>query len=321
MQYLILVPDALNQAGLSALRAVAAFDVEAPGKMTREQTLARIPDAHALIVRSDTRVDAALLEHASRLRVVVRAGVGVDNIDLEVCTARGVVVMNTPEANTISTAEHTIALMLALARHIPQADRSLREGRWERGAFVGTQLKGKTLGVIGYGRVGHAVAERAKGLCMTVMAFDLFTPERLARRMEMIPDLNRVLAEADILSLHALVNGGTREVINRETIARMKDGVLIINTARGALINSADLAEALRSGKVAGAAVDVYDPEPPAPDHPLIGLPNVIHTPHLAASTREAQSQVGVEAADAVRKALLEGRYDNVRNRAVLEAH
>lgn len=318
MRYLVLVPDMLNQAGLAALRSVAAFEVHAPGKMTREQTLARIPDAHALIVRSDTRVDAALLEHANRLRVVVRAGVGVDNIDLEACTARGIVVMNTPEANTVSTAEHTLALMLALARHIPQADRSLREGRWERSKFVGTQLAGKTLGIIGYGRVGHAVAERAKALGMAALAYDPFVPERLARRMAMLADLGQVLAQADVLSLHAVVTDETREMINRETLARMKDGVLIVNTARGALIHSADLAEALRSGKVAGAAVDVYDPEPPAPDHPLIGLPNVIHTPHLGASTHEAQSQVGVEAADAVRKALLEGRYDNVRNREVL---
>lgn len=318
MRYLVLVPDTLNQAGLDALHSVTEFEVHAPGKMTREQTLERIPEAHALIVRSDTRVDAALLELANRLRVVVRAGVGVDTIDLDACTARGVVVMNTPEANTVSTAEHAIALMLALARHIPQADRSLREGRWERNKFVGTQLAGKTLGVIGYGRVGHAVAERAKALGMAALPYDPFVPERLARRLVMIPDLNQVLAEADVLSLHLIVTDETREIINRETIAHMKDGVLIINTARGALINSADLAEALRSGKVAGAAVDVYDPEPPAPDHPLIGLPNVIHTPHLGASTHEAQSQVGVEAAEAVRKALLEGRYDNVRNREVL---
>lgn len=319
MSYQVLVPDMLNQAGLSALRAVAAFDVIAPGKMTREQTLAHIPEAHALIVRSDTRVDAALLQHADRLRVVVRAGVGVDNIDLDACTARGVVVMNTPDANTISTAEHTIALMLALARHIPQADRSLREGRWDRKSFVGTQLAGKTLGIIGLGRIGRAVAERATALDMTVIAFDPFAPEHLARRIAIVSDLDQVLAEADILSLHAVVTDDTRRMINRETIARMKDGVLIINTARGALIHSDDLAEALRSGKVAGAALDVYDPEPPAPDHLLIGLTNVIHTPHLGASTHEAQTQVGVEAAEAVRKALLEGRYDNVRNREVLD--
>ena len=319
MSYQVLVPDMLNQAGLSALRAVAAFDVIAPGKMTREQTLARIPEAHALIVRSDTRVDAALLQHADRLRVVVRAGVGVDNIDLDACTARGVVVMNTPEANTISTAEHTIARMLALARHIPQADRSLREGRWDRKSFVGTQLAGKTLGIIGLGRIGRAVAERATALDMTVIAFDPFAPEHLARRIAIVSDLDQVLAEADILSLHAVVTDDTRRMINRETIARMKDGVLIINTARGALIHSDDLAEALRSGKVAGAALDVYDPEPPAPDHSLIGLANVIHTPHLGASTHEAQTQVGVEAAEAVRKALLEECYDNVRNCEVLD--
>lgn len=319
MRYLILVPDNLNRAGLDVLRAVETFEVYAPGKMSREETLARIPDAHALIVRSDTSVDATLLERAANLKVVVRAGVGVDNIDLEACTARKIVVMNTPEANTISTAEHTIGLMLALARHIPQSDRSLREGRWERNKFVGMQLSGKTLGIIGFGRVGHAVAERAKALGMNVIAFDPFVPERLARRMAMMAGLEQVLAEADVLSLHAVTTDETRGLINHETIARMKDGVLIINTARGALINSADLAEALRSGKVAGAALDVYESEPPPPDHPLVGLDNVIHTPHLGASTREAQTQVGVEAAEAVRKALLEGHFDNVRNREVLD--
>jgi len=318
MKYLVLVPDNLHQAGVDALHAVADFEVHAPGKMTRDETLAMIGQAHALIVRSDTKVDAEMLARADNLKVIVRAGVGVDNINLDECTARGIVVMNTPDANTISTAEHTIGLMLALARHIPQGDRSLREGHWDRKKFVGTQLQGKALGIIGFGRVGRAVAQRVKGLGMKAIAFDPFAPERLARHLGLIPTLKQLLGEADIISLHAIVTDETREMINAHTISQMKDGVMLVNTARGVLINSADLAEAIQNGKVAGAALDVYDVEPPAPDNPLIGLEKVIHTPHLAASTREAQAAVGTDAAEAVRRALLEGIYHSVRNREVL---
>lgn len=318
MKYLVLVPDNLHQAGVDALHAVADFEVHAPGKMTRDETLAMIGQAHALIVRSDTKVDAEMLARADNLKVIVRAGVGVDNINLDECTARGIVVMNTPDANTISTAEHTIGLMLALARHIPQGDRSLREGHWDRKKFVGTQLQGKALGIIGFGRVGRAVAQRVKGLGMKAIAFDPFAPERLARHLGLIPTLEQLLGEADIISLHAIVTDETREMINAHTISQMKDGVMLVNTARGVLINSANLAEAIQNGKVAGAALDVYDVEPPAPDNPLIGLEKVVHTPHLAASTREAQAAVGTDAAEAVRRALLEGIYHSVRNREVL---
>ncbi len=320
MTYFILVPDNLEEMGLAQLRSIPEFTVHAPGKLTRQQTLELIPQAHAMIVRSDTKADAELLAKADNLKVIVRAGVGVDNIDLKECTRRGIVVMNAPDGNTISTAEHTFALLLALARHIPQADASVRAGRWERKKFVGVQLHGKTLGIVGFGRVGRALADRAKAFGMREIAYDPFVPERIARHLGLAcPTLDALLEQADVISLHAVVTDDTRGMINRETIAKMKDGVLIVNTARGALINSADLAEALRSGKVAGAALDVYEVEPPPPDHPLIGLDNVIHTPHLGASTYEAQVQVGVEAAEAVRKALLEGRYDNVRNREVLD--
>lgn len=317
--FTVLVPDHLNQAGLDALHAVAELVVVAPGKMTRAETLAAIPTAHALIVRSDTRVDADLLARAAHLKVVVRAGVGVDNIDLGACSARGVVVMNTPDSNTISTAEHALALMLALARHIPQADHSMRQGRWERPRFTGTQLYGKTLGIIGFGRVGRALAERATCLGLHEIAYDPFVPEEVARHLglSLVPRLDDLLERADIISLHATVTDQTRAMINAQTIARMKDGVLIINAARGALIHNADLAAALQSGKVAGAALDVYDVEPPAADNPLLGLDNVIYTPHLGASTVEAQEAVGVEAARAVINALLKERYDNVRNRNV----
>jgi D-3-phosphoglycerate dehydrogenase len=321
MTFQVLVPDNLNKAGLDTLAAAGELSVNAPGKMSRAQTLAAIPSAHALIVRSDTTVDAEMLAQAKNLKVVVRAGVGVDNIDLNECTARGIVVMNTPDANTVSAAEHTVALILALARHIPQADRSVRDGRWERKKFTGMELNGKTLGIIGFGRVGRAVAERVRCLGVNEIAYDPFVPEDIARHLglSLVPRIDELFERADIISLHAVITDQTREIINAQAIAQMKDGVLIINTARGALIDNSDLAAALKNGKVAGAALDVYDVEPPSPDNPLLGLDNVVYTPHLGASTFEAQEAVGVEAANAVINALLKHRYDNVRNRAVLE--
>ena len=321
MAYFILVPDHLNQAGLDVLNAVDEFDVYAPGALTRAETLALVPRADALVIRSGTLVDAELLAHAEKLKLIVRAGVGVDNVDLAACVARRILVMNTPDANTLSTAEHALALIFALARHIPQAHQSIQAGRWERKQFMGMQLYGKTLGIVGFGRVGRAVAERAQCLGMTQIAYDPFVPERVARHLglSLVPRLEQVLEEADVVTLHAVVTNDTREMICAETIAHMKDGALLVNAARGKLVNSADLAAALRSGKLAGAALDVYDVEPPPPDNPLLGLPNVIYTPHLGASTGEAQELAGVQAAETVVNALLQGRYDNVRNREVLD--
>jgi D-3-phosphoglycerate dehydrogenase len=321
MLYFVLVPDDLEKSGLDLLRAAPEIVLHAPGKMTRAETMTMIPNAHALIVRSDTKVDAELLALGKNLRVVVRAGVGVDNIDLNECTARGIIVMNTPDGNTTSTAELTFALMLALARHIAQADASMRAGRWDRKKYMGTQLAGKTLGIIGFGRVGRALAQRAHAFGMKEIAYDPFVPEDVARHLglSLVPRLEDLLGEADIISLHAVVNDQTRGIINAATIARMKDGVRIINAARGQLINSADLAAALKSGKVAGAALDVYDVEPPTANNPLLGLPNVIYTPHLGASTYESQEAVGEQAAHQTITALLKDRYDNVRNRAVFE--
>jgi D-3-phosphoglycerate dehydrogenase len=315
--YHVLVPDNLNAAGLTILRDHPQMTVHAPGKMSREDTLAEIGSADALIVRSGTQVDAELLEHATKLKVVVRAGVGVDNIDLEACAARDIVVMNTPDANTVSTAEHAIGMMLALARQIPLADASMRAGKWDRKKFMGIQLQGKTLGIIGFGRVGRAVAKRAQGLGMKEIAYDPFVPERVARHLglSIVTSLDDLLTEADVISLHAQVTDQTRGMIDAETISKMKDGVLIVNTARGALFNTNDLAEALKNGKVGGAAIDVYETEPPPSDNPLLGLPNVIYTPHLGASTVEAQDAVGTQAADAVIDALVNERFENVCNR------
>lgn len=316
----ILVPDNLHKAGLGVLNTADGLTINAPGKMSRDDVKAVIGEADAMIVRSGTTADAELLEMATKLRVIVRAGVGVDNIDLTTATQKGIVVMNAPQGNTIATAEHTLALMLALARHIPQAQQSMLEGRWDRKKYTGTELRGKTLGLIGFGRVGQAVAQRAQAFEMTVVAHDPFIPVDIAsaRNVELL-SMDDLLARADYISLHAIVTDETRGLISTLNIEKMKDGVRIINAARGALINDADLADAIKSGKVAGAALDVYAKEPPPEDHPLVGLEGVIDTPHLGASTVEAQEAVGVEAAQKTLDALLKQEYRDVVNRDVLD--
>ncbi|KXK49172.1 MAG: D-3-phosphoglycerate dehydrogenase [Chloroflexi bacterium OLB13] len=233
----------------------------------------------------------------------------------------GIVVMNTPDGNTISTAEHTMGLMLALARHIPQAHASLSGGAWDRKSFTGLELRGKTLGIVGFGRIGRAVAKRALAFEMNVISYDPFVlPDMAADMGVTMVSLDTLFAQSDFISLHTSVNDESRYMIDAKSIAKMKDGVRLINAARGVLIRDADLAEAIKTGKVAGAALDVYEPEPPAPDNPLIGLPGVVHTPHLAASTKDAQNNVAIDAAQLVIDALLTGRYANVCNPAVLQA-
>ncbi len=313
----VLVPDNVHQKAIDILESTAELRVSAPGKLERATLLAAVVDAHALIIRSGVTADAELIAGAPQLKAIARAGVGVDNVDLDAATAQGVLVMNTPGGNTISTAEHSIGLMLALSRHIPQGHQSLAEGRWDRKAFTGVELKGKTLGIIGLGRIGQAIATRAQAFEMSVVAHDPYLPPEIAVALDApLLALDEVYARSDYLSLHALVTDETRGMINADSLARMKRGVRIINAARGALINSADMAEALRSGQVAGAALDVYEQEPPPADHPLIGLPNVVHTPHLAASTSDAQITVAVEAAQLIVDFLLEGKAANVCNPA-----
>ena len=311
----VLVPDNVHQSAIDRLRAQTGITVSAPGKLERAELLEAVADAHALIIRSGVTADAELLAAAPELRAIARAGVGVDNVDLAAATARGVVVMNTPGGNTISTAEYTFGLMLALARHIPQGHASLGAGRWDRKLFSGVELRGKTLGIIGLGRIGQAIALRAQAFDMVVVAHDPYLPPEIAHDLGVpLLGLDEVYAQADFLTLHALITAETRGMINVGSIARMKAGLRIINAARGALINEADLADALRSGRVAGAALDVYAQEPPAPDNPLLGLPNVIHTPHLAASTADAQVTVAVEAAQLIVDFLLDGKVANACN-------
>jgi D-3-phosphoglycerate dehydrogenase / 2-oxoglutarate reductase len=307
MSYCVLIPDDLNSESVELLNK-QSFKVIAPGKMTRDETLRAIPDADALIIRSATKVDAELLQNAPKLKAIVRAGVGVDNIDLAAATEHGVVAMNTPDGNTISTAEYTFGLLLSLMRNIPAGHNSLSTRRWERKLFMGAELHGKTLGIVGFGRIGRAVADRAWAFGMNVIASDPFVDDDVAGMVE----LDELYARSDIISLHCVATEHTRGMICAETIAKMKPGVYVINAARGAVINDDDLAAAIKSGHVGGAALDVYDQEPPSAQNPLIGLDNVIHTPHLAASTVEAQIRVAMDAAQQIIDALTVNNFRNV---------
>ncbi|MCL6567179.1 MAG: phosphoglycerate dehydrogenase [Acidobacteriia bacterium] len=306
----IVVADPISDRGLDLLRA-AGWQVVTPeaGHLAGE-----LRDAEALIVRSATRVTAELLAGAPRLRVVARAGVGVDNIDVEAATERGILVMNTPGSNAVSVAEHTLALLLALARRIPQLNAALHAGRWEKSAAAGIELRGKTLGLIGFGRVGTEVARRARALEMRVLVSDPYiSPEAAAESDVALVPLPTLLAQSDFVSLHASLSPTTENLINRSTLAQMRRGAYLINTARGELVDESALAEALRSGHLAGAAVDVFAEEPPR-NSPLLGLPNLIATPHVAGSTAEAQEEVGYRIAQQVHDYLAEGSIRNAVN-------
>lgn len=314
----ILIPDNLEKIGLNLLIQAEGVTIQAPAKMSRDEVLAVVGEADGMIIRSGTKANAELLQKASKLKAIVRAGVGVDNVDLVKATELGIAVMNTPAGNTVATAEHTMALMLALARHIPKAQISMLEGQWERKAFMGTELRGKTLGIIGFGRVGQAVAKRSLAFEMNVIAYDPYVSKQVAQSLNVaLLSLDELLARADYLTLHTVVTPETEHLIDAENIAKMKDGVRLINAARGSLVNEYDLAEAIKSGKITGAALDVYAEEPPQKDNPLIGLSGIIHTPHLGASTLEAQEAVAAEAAEIMLDALLRNEYRNVVNREV----
>ncbi len=293
----ILISDAMSEEGVNYLQSRGSFEVlNLPG-LPPTELLDRIQDADALIVRSKTKVTPEVIAAARRLRVVGRAGAGVDNIDLDAATRRGIVVMNTPGGNSVSAGEHAFALLMALARKIPFAHSSLQTGKWNKSAFTGRELQGKTLGVLGLGKIGSVVARRASGFEMKVLAFDPFVTEAFAADLgvELVP-LEQVFAESDFLTLHLPANEKTRRLIRKESIAQMKDSALIVNAARGALIDEGDLVEALESGKLGGAALDVFENEPNVSER-LRQAPNVILTPHIAGSTEEAQAKVGYDIA------------------------
>jgi D-3-phosphoglycerate dehydrogenase len=294
----VLICDKLESPGLDLLRQ-AGMELDERHGLTGTALQEAIRAADGIIVRSGTRITADLVESPGRLRAIVRAGVGVDNIDVAAATRKGIVVMNTPGGNTISTAEHTIAMLLSLARMIPTADASTHSGKWERGKFVGAQLAGKTLGVVGLGRIGREVARRAVGMDMKVLGFDpLVAPDQAAKLgIESAADLAGLLPRCDFLTVHTPLTNETRNLIGAKELALLPLGARILNCARGGIINEEALAFAIQSGRLAGAALDVFVQEPPPADHPLLQLPNVVTTPHLGASTVEAQVSVAREAA------------------------
>ncbi len=310
----ILIADAVAPACAETLRRAGNIQVDSAVEASAEELRRRISGVEALIVRSARRVDAQLLEAAPDLRVVGRAGEGVDNIDLETATRRGIVVMNTPGGNTYSAAEHTMSLLLALARHIPQANASLKGGGWERKRFVGVQLYEKILGIVGMGKVGREVALRAGSFGMEVIAHDPYLSEEMAEKLKVtfVP-FDELLERSDFISLHIPLTDATRGLLSADELRHCKPGVRIINAARGGLIDEQALAEALRQGHVAGAALDVFSQEPPTASE-LLKLDNVIVTPHLGASTHEAQERVAVWIAEQVADFLLRGEVRNAVN-------
>jgi D-3-phosphoglycerate dehydrogenase len=310
----VLVTDNLSQKGVDLLRQTPGFEVEVRNKLPAEELKDLCRDMDALIVRSATRVTADLLAATSRLKVIGRAGVGVDNVDVEAATARGVVVMNTPGGNTISAAEHTISMLLSLAKHIPQATTSLKGGKWEKGKFLSVELSGKVLGIIGLGRIGSEVAKRAKAFNLRVLAYDPYISAEAAQALGVeLVDLPELYRQADFITIHTPLTAETKNLISATTIAQMKDGVRLVNCARGGIVNEADLCDALKSGKVAGAALDVFAQEP-ITDSPLFTLPNFICTPHLGAASEEAQEAVAVEIAQQVMDYLQKGIIRNAVN-------
>jgi D-3-phosphoglycerate dehydrogenase len=316
----ILVTDDVSESGLEPLRA-SSFQVEKRTNLTGDELRAALRDAEGLVVRSATKVTAELMEGAEKLRVVGRAGVGVDNIDVPAATTRGIVVMNAPDGNTITTAEHTIALLVALARNVAQANSSVKAAEWDRKRFIGAELRAKTLGIIGLGRIGRAVATRAAALGMRIVAHDPFIGAEQARDVEVeTTSLEEVLARADFLTIHTPLSTETRGLINAAAIEKMKRGARIINCARGGLVDESALYDAIKSGKIAGAALDVFEQEPPPADHPLLGLDEVIATPHLGASTTEAQEAVALTVAEQMRDYFLTGAVRGAVNMPVLGA-
>ncbi|MDQ3675412.1 MAG: phosphoglycerate dehydrogenase [Actinomycetota bacterium] len=300
----VLVKEKIGEPGVEVLR-VAGFDVDLGYDWSREELEERIGDYDAILIRSATQLDADLIARAPKLRAVARAGVGIDNVDVAAATKRGIVVANAPKSNIVTAAEHTMALLLALARNIPQAHGSLKAGRWDRSAFSGVELMDKTLGVLGFGRIGQLVAIRARAFGMDVIAYDPYVGGERYRDLgvEKTDSPEGVYERADFITIHLPNTAETEGILNAKAYARMRDGVRILNVARGSLIVDEDLQAALDSGKVAGAALDVFDVEP-ITEHPLFDYPNVIVTPHLGASTAEATDRAGYQAAEQIVAAL-----------------
>jgi len=299
----ILVSDKVSGQGVEILQQ--AHEVDVRYNLSPDELIAVIPQYDALVVRSETKATRAVIEAATNLKVIGRAGVGVDNIDIQVATEKGIMVINAPDGNTIAAAEHTMAMMLALARNVPQAYRSMKEGKWERSKFLGVEMRGKILGVIGLGRIGTGVAKRALAFEMIVWAYDPFISEERAQDLGIeLAELDQIYAQADFITLHMPLTVETKHLLNEDAFAKMKKGIRIVQCARGGLIDEGALIKAVEAGIVAGAALDVFEKEPIVADNPLLTLENVIVTPHLGASTKEAQVGVAVDVAEGVLAAL-----------------
>src|SRR5213592_4063929 len=295
----ILVTDTLADSGLAILRAAEDVELDYRPGLKGTALLDAVKESDALITRSGTAVTPQLVNAGTRLRVIGRAGVGLDNVDVEACTARGILVINAPSANIMSATEHTMAMMLALCRNVPDAHASVKRGEWTRSKFMGMELSGKTLGIIGLGRIGTRVTTRARAFEMRVVAYDPYIPPTVFEKAgaERV-SLGDLLARADVITVHTPLSDETRGMLGAAEIARMKDGVLALNIARGGIWDETALAEALASGKVAGAAIDVYVQEPPPKDHPFMEVKNIVLSPHIGANTIEAQDRVAVQTSE-----------------------
>lgn len=309
----VLVLDGVSEKAIAILRE-NGIQADVSATLPLPELLEKIPDYEGVIVRSQTKVTAEVIHAGVKLKIIGRAGVGVDNVDVEAATQRGIVVMNAPDGNTISTAEHSIAMMLSLSRYIPQAHASMKKGEWDRKSFTGVEVKDKTLGIIGMGRIGTEVAKRMQAMGMDILAFDPFLTEERAEQLGVtLATLDELITKSDYITLHTPLTAETKGIINAAAIAKMKKGVRIVNCARGGLVDEIALAEAIESGHVAGAAFDVYPTEPPT-ERCLIDLPQVVTTPHLGASTKEAQVNVAIDVAIEMSKALKGEAFKNAVN-------
>jgi D-3-phosphoglycerate dehydrogenase len=318
----VLVSDPISQTGVDALAQGGRLDVTFSPGLPHEELLKIIPEYSALVVRSQTKVGADVIAAGKNLKAIGRAGVGVDNVDVDAATQRGIVVMNTPGGNTVSTAEHAFSLLVSVARKIPQADASVKAGQWDRKSFQGVELNGKTLAILGMGRIGAEVAKRALAFGMRVLAYDPYLSATRAKtlQVELIENLEDALPQTDFVTMHMPLTDETRHMLDAKRLALLKKGARIVNCARGGLIDEQALADALTSGQVAGAAIDVFEQEPPDAANPLRIAPNIVFTPHLGASTAEAQESVGIEIAQAIRAALLDGTINNAVNAPSVDA-
>ncbi|MDX1972609.1 MAG: phosphoglycerate dehydrogenase [Candidatus Sumerlaeia bacterium] len=319
MTYKVLVSDKLSDEGLAPFHA-AGFEVHHYHEITQEQIKATIHEYDAWVVRSRSRATADIIERATKLRVIGRAGVGIDNVDVAAASKRGIVVMNTPGGNTISTAEHSIAMLMSAARKIPAADASMRQGKWDKKSFMGVELRGKTLGILGFGRIGQEVAARMKGFQMTILAYDPFvTPDSMNHAGVSPATVDEICRNSDFITIHTPLSAETKGLINAERLKTMKKTAILVNCARGGIIDEQALAEALKAKTIAGAALDVFESEPIPENHILRSTDNIVITPHIAASTVEAQENVAIQVAEQIVDVLKNNKITNALNAPSIE--